>query len=166
MNKEKIIISVLSWITVVFTLLIIVNFSLENGNKSTNTSENVVDSIVEVMPNKDTITQIEKNTLTYSIRKVAHFGIYMLLGFAMINAVTVTLNKEYFILSAIISIVFPFFFSIFDEFVVQSYSQGRVPLWTDVFIDSVGVIVGIILFITIMSIYYIIRKNIILKRKS
>ena len=166
MNKEKIIISVLSWITVVFTLLIIVNFSLENGNKSTNTSENVVDSIVEVMPNKDTITQIEKNTLTYSIRKVAHFGIYMLLGFAMINAVTVTLNKKYFILSVIISSVFPFFFSIFDEFAVQSYSQGRVPLWTDVFIDSVGVIVGIILFITIMSIYHIIRKNVILKRKS
>ena len=90
MNK-KVLSIVLSWILVAVVILIIVNFSLESGEKSTNTSEEVVDSIINSSTN---ITSEQRETISMLIRKVAHFGIYMLLGFCLFNAFSVTFSRK------------------------------------------------------------------------
>lgn len=159
MNKEKVLISILSWITVAMTILVVINFSSESGAESTDTSNDVVDSVVEVMPNNGSLSQQQKNDLSHLIRKVAHFGIYMLLGFTLINAFNATLKIKY-IFSSLLSIAFSSLFAIFDEFVIQSYSAGRVPLWSDVFIDFLGATVGILLFILFISLYNLVIKKI------
>ncbi|MBQ8545834.1 MAG: VanZ family protein [Clostridia bacterium] len=158
MNNEKIIISIFSWITVIITMLIVINFSLENGTKSTNTSDNVVDSVVEVIPNNNSMSQEQKDNLTHIIRKIAHFGIYMLLGFTIINAFNVTIKWKY-IFSLAVSVILSSLFAMFDEFIIQAYSAGRVPLWSDVIIDFFGATVGALLFVSFISIYNLIKKQ-------
>ena len=165
MNKEKIILSIISWLTVIISIAMILNFSSENGEESTANSDGVVESIIEVLPNGDEITPVQKNEMKFSVRKIAHFGVYMLLGFCLINAVctTFSIKRRYLYL---IVIPFPILFAIFDEFVIQSMSFGRVPQWFDVLVDSIGSVSGLLLYLIITLLYNALMKKINSKRKS
>ena len=165
MNKEKIILSIISWLTVLVSIAMIINFSSENGEESTATSDGVVESIIEVIPNGDEITPAQKNEMKFSVRKMAHYGVYMLLGFCLINAFCTTfpMKKKYLYL---IVVPFPILFAIFDEFVVQYVSFGRAPQWQDVLVDSIGAISGILLYLILTIAYGALIKKINSKRKS
>ena len=119
MNKQKIIVMALSWIIVIITMIMISNFSMQDGERSAETSDKIVDTIVEMMPNKDQITVQQKNNIRFSVRKLAHFGIYMLLGFTLINAFRNSFPiKTVFI--SLISAASSFLFATCDEFLIPS----------------------------------------------
>lgn len=152
MDKRKLIVVSLSWLLVIVSMVMISYFSMEDGEKSSNTSDKIVDAVIETLPNKDQITSQQRTKISFSVRKLAHFGIYMLLGFTLINAVKNSFPiKSYF--QILISLGTSVLYAIFDEFFVQAKSSGRAPQWTDVAIDTSGAIIGIFLFITILFVY-------------
>ena len=158
MNRKILIIS-LSWIAVIATIIMILNFSAENAKESSATSEGIIKDILEVVMPEEEITPQIIRKFQIPIRKIAHFGIYMLLGFCLANAYKNTLPLKRLIVY-LISFVSLFLFSILDEMVIQASSDGRGPSFVDSLIDSSGGIVGILFFLFISFVSNkIIKKN-------
>lgn len=145
--KNKIIV-VASWVLVLFVMVMIFNFSSETGAVSTQTSADVVVEVVDVFMEKEEITTEVVQKFQFPIRKLAHFGIYMLLGFCVMNAIEKTFKFKIY-LSVFLSFVFSFMYACSDEF-HQSYTENRGPSFIDVLIDSGGALVGIFTFILII----------------
>ncbi len=157
--KQKILIISLSWLAVLATIIMIFNFSTENAKESSATSEGVIKDILEVVMPEEEITPTVIRKFQIPIRKIAHFGIYMLLGFCLSNAFKKTLPlKDILVLG--ISFFSLFLFSAFDEMVIQGLSEGRAPEFTDCLIDSAGGFLGILIF------YLIWYLNALIKRKN
>lgn len=156
--KNKLIV-IFSWLLVLATMLMIYNFSAENAEASTSTSGGVIVQILDIFMEKEEITPPVIQKYQFPIRKAAHFGIYMLLGFCMLNAFEKTfklkiwLNISFSLLSCII-------YAILDE-VHQNFSAGRGPSPKDVLIDSVGAVCGILIF---WGFLMLLHKTNILKR--
>lgn len=163
MNKNKIIINIFSWLFVAIAIGIIVYFATQNGEASSKTSSGVVDTIIESLPNSENITEEQKITIHISVRQLAHFSIYLLLGFSLANALKWTLNCKKCIY-ILLSFAFSVQFSLFDEFVMQQNTSGRGAELKDVLTDSAGALIGIMCFSTILLIIELIIK--IIKRKS
>ena len=146
--KQKIIMISLSWLAVLATIIMILNFSFENAEESSDTSEGVIKDILEVVMPEEEITPTVIRKFQIPIRKIAHFGIYMLLGFCLANAFkyTVSLKQVYIYAIAFSSL---FLFSIIDEMIIQALSDGRAPQFTDCLIDSSGGLLGILIYILI-----------------
>lgn len=163
MNKKKILLLIFSWLFVAFSVSIITYFALQNGEDSSKTSSGVVDTIIEALPNGENITEKQKVEINISIRQLAHFSIYLLLGFTMANALKWTINSVnsvYLLLSLSASVQF----SLFDEFVMQQNTVGRGAELKDVLTDSSGAMLGTLGFSVIIFIISILIKKI--KRKS
>ena len=156
--KNKAII-IVSWVLVLAAMLMIFNFSSETGEVSTQTSAGVVVEVLDVFMEKEDITPEVVQKYQFPIRKLAHFGIYMLLGFCLMNAVEKSFRFKVYI-SIAMSFVLSFVYACSDEF-HQSYTESRGPSFIDVLIDSSGALVGIFVFILFI---WLINK--FLKRKS
>ena len=142
---------------VFFTSLIIYNFSTESGDKSTITSGSVVKDVLEVILPEEEVTDEVVKKYQPPFRKLAHFGVFMLLGFAFANAYRNTLNVK-----LIFSYLFAFgstvIYAVLDEF-HQSFSLERGPSIKDVLIDSSGGLVGICLFAFMIAVFNIITTK-------
>ena len=146
-KKEQIkiikIILIVVWMTVVFS------FSNEGGTKSSNTSRKVTEVVVKVISDKP----IEENQplvekVDKGIRKLAHYSIYTVGGFLIMNYAYATqkTTKE----KILYSIAFGACYAVTDE-MHQFFVSGRSARIFDVGIDTLGVITGIL-------IYFILRK--------
>lgn len=144
--KISIIRIVVSWLMVILTMIIIFNFSEKDSKDSMETSEGVIKDILEVVLPEEEITPEKITKLQFPIRKLAHFGIYMLLGLSLSCALVYSLKiKKLFIFS--ISLVLSFCYACLDEW-HQSYT-GRTQAFTDVLIDTGGALIGIVIFVLI-----------------
>lgn len=154
--RNRIIIISLSWFLVILTMIIIFNFSTEDAATSTQTSAGVVTDVLGVVMDKDDITPkvVEKFQLPF--RKVAHFCIYMLLGFCVISAYEKSFKINFW-LNCALSLVFCFAYAVTDE-IHQSFSAGRAPTPIDALIDTSGAIIGIGVFVGFISLYRFIIK--------
>ena len=148
--KNKLII-ITSWLLVLLTMIIIFNFSSQNSVQSTQVSEGVVVEILSIVMDKEEITPPVVQKYQFSIRKMAHFGIYMLLGFCMLNAFYNSIMLKFW-LNFLISTLCCIAYAALDEY-HQSFSDGRVTAAIDVLIDSVGAIVGAGLFTLFILLY-------------
>jgi len=101
--------------------------------------------IIWVLPNLDVSIEI----LNHFIRKSAHFLIYFGLGFLLRNAYHVTgyVNIKGSVYALTVSILY----AISDE-VHQIFVPGRGPGIKDVFIDSIGALAGILVFMILLNI--------------
>ena len=149
--KSKIIVVVLSWLLVLLTMAMIFNFSRETSEKSSQTSEGVVVQILDIFMEKEEITPPVIKKYQFPIRKAAHFGIYMLLGFCLLNAFEKTVSIKLWI-NSIISFLVGVLYAITDEY-HQNFSSGRGPQAKDVLIDSSGVLLGVLIFIGFYFLY-------------
>ncbi len=148
--KDKLII-VFSWALVVATMLIIFNFSAQPGKQSAAVSEGVIVQILDVFLEKEEITPTVVKKFQLPIRKIAHFGVYMLLGFCMISAFEKTFKIKLWI-NSVLSGVCCSIYAISDE-IHQNFSESRGPSATDVLIDTGGAIIGIALFLLVLHIF-------------
>lgn len=91
----------------------------------------------------------------YTIRKLAHFSEYLLLG-TLLSIVAVVVKKipVYFVPP-----VFSLFVACIDEFVIQRFSYGRGPSSSDVMIDESGALMGMVVVYIIAMIIGLIRKK-------
>ena len=157
-NKKSdcklIIIRIILSILILINFIAIFGFSEQNGEQSTGLSRNITLNVLNTFDDYNEPLTEEQETqvlnVEHIIRKLAHFTIYTILGLLlMCLAETFDFtNKKRLLLSVLIG----FLYACLDEF-HQSFTPGRTPLITDVFIDSLGVIVGsLIVLICIMII--------------
>ena len=156
--KKEIAFKIIYFILVIIWMIIVFFFSAENGKKSTNTSNIVTKSIVEVTNKKKTKSEKEKMIAKIDpyIRKFAHFILYTVGGFLIINFIKTILKDKN--RQVVLTILIGFVYAITDE-VHQYFISERAAEITDVIIDTTGIMVGIGIFIIILKIIKRIKNN-------
>ena len=150
-KKNLIFKRVLFFIMLVITFYIIFNFSAQDAEISGSLSRNITEYIVKVISKIKTIditmqfNLIEK--LHPIVRKLAHFCIYTLVGFSIMGFMCTFDMKNIFKL--LTSFGIGVIYAISDE-IHQYYIPGRCASIMDVFIDSMGVLTGIFVLITLI----------------
>lgn len=153
MKKAISIILVIIWMIIVFL------FSSQIGDDSQVTSGNTIRKIITFFNENISNSKLEEivEFLQPFIRKVAHFTLYTIGGFLiynMFNLYNISNNKKlsYSILTGVL-------YSSSDE-LHQLFVPGRSGMITDVIIDSLGVVTGILIFIIILKIINKISKKV------
>ena len=161
MKKEKLIsinkINILRIILIILllcTFFIIFGFSSQNGEQSGGISRKVTEIILKASSSYNKLEEEEKEIILHRtesiIRKVAHFSIYTVVGFLLMGLLSTYKIKDKW--RIIITIIIGILYAMSDEF-HQSFSPGRTPKITDVYIDTLGIILGALLVVLIRIIY-------------
>ena len=142
------------------TFYIIFGFSSQDGEKSGSISKRITEKIATLIPQIQEKSKLEKenimNTMERIIRKMAHFSIYTVVGLLLMSLISTYNIKEKNRL--IITLTTGIIYASSDE-IHQSFVPGRSPMITDVVIDTMGVILGILLIILGKKIIKKYRKN-------
>ena len=138
MKKVISIILVITWMGIIFC------FSNQNANDSTKVSDGFITTVINFFVDYD-LSIDEKELLlekcSFIVRKLAHFTLYFILGILILNL----LYQYNFKNKVLIGIVICIIYSCSDEF-HQLFIPGRSGELRDVFIDSMGSIVGIFFY--------------------
>lgn len=145
MKKSRFFGSVLFWILTICVAVIIFMFSCENGEESKEVSESLLSVIIEKIGNI-----VSHNVL----RKIAHFSEFAALGFCVSGAIHFTFNKNNFFLSLIPC----FLYAISDE-VHQYFVPERACRVFDIFVDTCGSSVGILIFLFVFMLTGKIKRS-------
>lgn len=164
-KKIKInILRIILLILLIGTFSTIFGFSSQNSGESKGISRKVTEfltdriSLIQEKPEQEKqeiISRTEK-----IIRKVAHFSIYTLVGILLMALFSTYKleEKNRFSYSLIIGVIY----AISDE-IHQCFVPGRGPQVTDVILDSMGVLLGILLVMLVIKIF---DKILLKKEKS
>lgn len=135
------------------TFIVIFKFSNEDSIKSGNTSKKITNQITKNIDSIQKLDKVEKtkelDRIESIIRKIAHFSLYTLVGI-LLMAICSTYNLNE-IIRIIISLLSGIVYAISDE-IHQMFIAGRTAKPTDVFIDTLGVILGIVITMLILKI--------------
>ena len=147
----KTIVRILTLLLMGIVIITIFNFSEQAGPDSRALSRKVSRTIIDIMPKYKNKNESEKSTLVLKsqviIRKTAHVTEYTILGMlATIFFSTFNMSKKARVL---IALMIGFVYAISDE-IHQMFTPNRTPLVTDVFIDTAGVILGIVIASTMI----------------
>ena len=129
---------IFKFILVILCMLTIFFFSSDTGDESSKKSGFFVAIVQDIIGNK--LDEKDTETVTFIVRKTAHFTIYFLLGFLLIN-----LFREYFVIDKkmfFILILLCMLYACSDE-KHQSFVLNRTGKIEDVFLDTVGASLGI-----------------------
>ena len=125
---------VLAWTLLILWMLFIFIMSSFNGVMSSNQSG----SIAVLIYNLFDISDTEK--VSFIVRKCAHVSEFFILGILVINLVSKYNVKHIYLISFIICVLY----ASSDEF-HQLFVPGRSGQVTDVLIDLIGVVLGLLL---------------------
>ena len=156
MNAKKIIsiMLVFCWMIMMF------GFSGQQGEGSGNLSRTVCEIIIDIVNIRNKYTDVEAENmikvLEPYIRKIAHYAIYTLGGTLIANCIYQFCKetKKIINISTIIGVIY----AITDE-LHQLMIAGRSGKINDVIIDSLGVVTGIIFFLTVNQIGILLKKK-------
>lgn len=160
MTKVRLFRCILVVLLVLWLVLIFV-MSSEPAVQSTQTSSKFVLKFIDIFYrnfNKYSTQQQNEiiNTITFIVRKAAHFLEYFILGLLSAGiAATYNSRKRYF--KYTLSTIFSVIYAAGDE-IHQYFVPGRACKITDVFIDAAGSICAIVLIVVLL--------NVIKKRKT
>ena len=151
MKKENIWL-IISILLVIIWMVSVFKLSGEVSEVSGNRSGGFISSIIRFFNNDISEDNLEKLTesLQPFVRKIAHFLLYSLGGFLIYNLIYIILRKYGYIKNIIISILCGVFYAITDE-IHQLFVPGRSGEIRDVFIDTLGVIFGTLMYYLIIS---------------
>ena len=138
----------ISLVLIVIWLVIIFSLSNDTAEESSSKSDVVAEEIAEVIYKDEN----KKKELVHPIRKIAHGTVYFILNILVMNLLFQLnrMNYKYYLLG----ILFCILYAISDE-IHQLYISGRSGELRDVFIDSMGSILGCLFY---LGIYKLIRK--------
>ena len=125
---------VLAWTLLILWMLFIFIMSSFNGVMSSNQSG----SIAVLIYNLFDISDTEK--VSFIVRKCAHVSEFFILGILVINLVSKYNVKHIYLISFIICVLY----ASSDEF-HQLFVPGRSGQVADIFIDLIGVVLGLLL---------------------
>lgn len=138
--KKRIILYIILTIVCMITIFY---FSSRNTIESNGTSKGLIKyfvTIYEKVTKSNVNEELIINKLNYPVRKLAHFSIYFLLGLVVYGLFLHTNMKHKLLFSILTCVVY----ASFDE-IHQLFVLGRTGQVLDVFIDSMGSIIGMIL---------------------
>ena len=141
-------------ILLVLTFISIFNFSNQDGQTSGGLSRKVARKMVDVFPYTKNLKEEAKSKIVEKsqpiIRKGAHLSIYTLVGILIMSFIsTYKIHLKYkFLISIFVGLIY----ACSDE-IHQSFIPGRTASVIDVGIDTLGVVLGIILILIIISAY-------------
>lgn len=154
---KKIQIKIFKLILIIIWMVAIFMFSAQQGTESGETSRKFTVAIVQVITGKN----FEPNDsfidgIQFVIRKMAHFSIYTIGGFLIMNYAYTTKNttKQ----KILYSIAFGGGYAVTDE-LHQFFVPGRSAQILDVGIDTAGVIIGIIIYLALIKILKLLFKK-------
>lgn len=138
----------------VVMMVMIFCFSMENSSESSHRSGGFTEFILNTfVRDYQDMSASEKRVLfkkaEHIIRKAAHFSVYTVLGFLVSSAIG---RRKLFSAGSLITVGFGFLYACSDEF-HQYFVPGRACQFTDVIIDTCGVITGIIISMAVFRIY-------------
>ena len=88
--------------------------------------------------------------IEFFIRKFAHLFVFFIFGLLIVRALFNKMDRS--LLASILSLLLVIIYAGFDE-LHQMYTGGRTPLLTDVYIDTIGGLIGIITYM------FVIKRN-------
>lgn len=142
-------------ILLLMTCSIIFGFSNQNGEESSGISRKITElitkNIKEIQNLEEEQKEIVLNKIEKIIRKIAHFSIYTVIGILLMTLMYTYKIKEK--IKVYLSLFLGILYASLDE-IHQLFIQGRSAQITDVFIDTMGVILGILLVMLIQKIIY------------
>lgn len=155
--------SIRTYVSIILSILIMIvifEFSNQQGDISYGISYKVT-NLLESLKISEHIPLIN-NSLSYTIRKIAHITLYFILGI-LISSSTIfimklkkTQIKGYMIF--LISSIVCFVYACLDEF-HQTFIDGRTGKFSDVGVDAIGFITSILIVISIYKIVTILNKK-------
>lgn len=146
---------VLSIILVILWMMLIFNFSKDNGVESTSLTNEIITRIVTIFTDIEENSEEMQRIIDVSfipIRKCAHFFVYFILGLLVMNTIYICgVSRNTLIISSILCILF----SISDEF-HQTFVDGRSGTIRDVLLDSSASLFASFIYhrLIIMRYYY------------
>lgn len=145
-----------AWSLVVIWMIVIFMFSSQKASDSAQTSSGFTSWILSLITRKMPVFQIQTMAIKYDffVRKFAHFTIYTVLGLLVSNAFLHTSVKRKFLMSALLCIAY----SISDE-IHQMFVPGRACRLYDIGIDSLGSMVGILIYFALFYRLFINEKS-------
>ena len=130
-------------------MITVFKFSNQGGTESSGASSRVTNFVVKVVEKVRNMefTEQEKNQAELVVRKLAHYTIYTIGGFLIMNYAYSTDKTKKQKVSG--SLLFGAFYAATDE-IHQYFVPGRSARVFDVGIDSLGVMTGILIYIALM----------------
>ena len=151
---------VIGLLLIIIWMVIIFLFSNQQGNASSVTSNKVTKEIIEVLPSTKHLEENQKNEIVKKVnpimRKIAHYTIYLVGGILIMFFISTIVQSEK--RGVLFSVLIGLVYAITDE-IHQMFMDGRTAKITDVFIDTLGVITGVVIYITIKKIIYCIKSK-------
>ncbi|AFV05125.1 VanZ family protein [Dehalobacter sp. CF] len=144
-SKKRLVISIFLLLILIALMMISWKLSDENGMQSNDLSMKIAKKIEYGFDNyfdinhKDTFW---KTTFNQILRKVAHFIEYAVIGSVMCLMFNAAIRKAW--VAALISIALSPAFGLIDEY-HQMFSPMRTPRLLDVYIDTTGILFGVII---------------------
>lgn len=144
----------------VFVILVFISWELssEDVTQTNDLSIRIADNIESIIGQYLEINHRDmfwKVTLNKIIRKAAHFIEYAVIGTVMCLMLNVAIGRTG--TAALISIVLSPLFGLIDEY-HQMFSPGRTSLLLDVYIDTAGILTGVITVTVFFLVYHYIMK--------
>ncbi len=146
MKYGRFIYVIVSWVLVVVFLGFIFSLSAQDAEESKELSDSLVSRIIEWIN-----LYIDGETL----RKIAHMLEFTALSFSLNNAIFATWEKKN---SSIISFVLTVAVMVSDE-IHQIFVPGRAFQFSDLLIDGIGAIIGIIAYIIVYKMFLTIKER-------
>ncbi|MGG3466156.1 VanZ family protein [Neobacillus pocheonensis] len=146
--------SLLPWVFVFLWMFLIFNLSAQPASQSNSLSLGVTDKVIETLNKIKPGADLNMEDVNHVVRKNAHFFAYLILAVLSLNALRNgdKLGGKKWLVALGICVLF----AASDEF-HQRFVPGRGPQVKDVFIDSSGALLGIMIYTAV---------NKILKRKA
>lgn len=157
----KTILRILLWAAVIAWMGLIFSFSVETAAESTETSGGFIQFFMEKwIPGFSELTEAQQTakieSVTYFVRKSAHFVVFAVLGFLTCAALrSCDLSaKRAFIVADLIGALY----AVSDE-IHQAFVPGRACMIRDMLLDTCGVVTGAAAMCLILCIYDKLKKN-------
>ena len=145
---------IITWMITIFL------FSNQQGNASSVTSNKVTKEIIEIIPSTKHLEENQKKEIVKKVnpimRKIAHYTIYLIGGILIMFFISTIVQFEK--RGVLYSVLIGFIYDIIDE-IHKMFMDGRTAKITDVLIDTLGVITGVVIYITIKTIIYRIKSK-------
>lgn len=129
--------AILFAVTTVGLTVFVFSNSLQVAEESQAASDGIVTRILAFFDKSG--LEIDRNILSFLVRKLGHFAEYFALGLACTGFIATAMKPKW---TVSFSPLYCLVVAICDEFIFQAMTEGRSPQWTDILIDLSGAIIA------------------------
>ncbi|OCZ49459.1 VanZ family protein [Dehalobacter sp. TeCB1] len=145
---------------ILLVLLVVVSWKLssQTGTQSNQLSMRIADQMIDRLDKYFDLNRLDtfwKVTFNQLLRKAAHFMEYTVIGSVMCIMLNVAFKRA--LPAAAVSVIISPLFGFIDEY-HQRFAPERTPRLLDIYIDTAGVLTGVILITVFFLVLNYIRK--------